>query len=71
MKFKQKNGSLSIVLEEEQLKVMVECIAKAARKETGGILIGYYSSDFQSAIITEVTSAPQDSSSGPCWFSRG
>lgn len=44
---------------------------KALNKETGGILIGYYTEDLTTAVITEVTPAPPDSRSGCSWFYRG
>ena len=48
----------------------VEC-SKADGREIGGILIGYYSEDHSTAIITEASSPPQDSTYGYNWFWRG
>lgn len=48
----------------------VEC-TKADDREIGGILIGYYSEDHSTAIITEASSPPQDSTYGYNWFRRG
>lgn len=48
----------------------VEC-SKADGREIGGILIGYYSVDNSTAIITEASSPPQDSTYGYNWFRRG
>ncbi len=45
--------------------------AGANSVETGGILIGYYSQDRSTAIVTQATRAPRDSRSGPTWFIRG
>lgn len=39
--------------------------------ETGGILIGHYTEDNNTAIITEFLTAPSDSDSGFTWFYRG
>jgi integrative and conjugative element protein (TIGR02256 family) len=47
-----------------------EC-SKAYEMETGGILIGYYSDDRLTAVITEATSPPKDSTFGNYWFVRG
>ena len=47
-----------------------EC-ADVNGRETGGILIGYYSDDYSTAVITEVTSPPKDSTFGANWFARG
>lgn len=45
--------------------------AKAAGKEIGGILVGYYSDDLRWAQITQVLPPPLDSKGGPTWFHRG
>lgn len=47
-----------------------EC-SKVNGRETGGILLGYYSDDSSTAIITEATIPPRDSSCGYNWFQRG
>ena len=39
--------------------------------ETGGILIGYYSSNQDCAVPTEITGAPADAQCGRTWFQRG
>lgn len=39
--------------------------------ETGGVLIGYYSDDHTTAIVTEVTPPPRDSEHGFDTFVRG
>jgi len=48
----------------------IEC-TKADGREIGGILIGYYSEDHSTAIITEASSPPKDSTFGYNWFRRG
>ena len=47
-----------------------ECI-KANGCETGGILIGYYTDERTTAVVTEATAPPKDSSYGRNWFRRG
>lgn len=47
-----------------------ECV-KANSRETGGVLIGYYSEDRTTAVVTEATSPPKDSLQGHNWFQRG
>lgn len=47
------------------------CCSKQPKFETGGIIIGYYSSDHCSAIISNVTGAPLDSKLGRNSFFRG
>lgn len=50
---------------------MIDIADRAKGKETGGILIGFYSSDLSSAWIEGVTPAPDDSRAGLTWFIRG
>lgn len=39
--------------------------------ETGGILVGHYTSDQSTAVVTEALPPPRDSSRGRRWFHRG
>ncbi len=39
--------------------------------ETGGILVGYYTNDKSTAIVTEALLPPKDSARGRSWFHRG
>ena len=39
--------------------------------ETGGILVGRYTKDESTAIVTEAPPPPQDSARGRSWFHRG
>jgi integrative and conjugative element protein (TIGR02256 family) len=39
--------------------------------EAGGILIGYYTTDRRTAVITEASLPPPDSRRGATWFDRG
>lgn len=48
-----------------------EFCKSAKHCETGGILIGRYSADHTTAIISEVSPPPPDSRSGHSWFQRG
>ena len=50
--------------------IRAEC-AKSINQETGGILIGYYSNNNQTAIVCEATPPPNDSQKGRNWFWRG
>lgn len=47
-----------------------EC-AQAEDVETGGILVGHYTADESTAIITEALQPPKDSARGRSWFHRG
>ncbi len=53
------------------MKHMLRLCAADPERETGGILIGFYSRDFTTAHVVEATSPPRDSKSGPDWFHRG
>jgi integrative and conjugative element protein (TIGR02256 family) len=39
--------------------------------ETGGVLVGFYSLDRSTAVVTEASRSPSDSSRGRTWFQRG
>lgn len=58
------------ILQAPRTFIELEC-SEANTRETGGILIGYYSEDRTTAIVTEATSAPRDSLRGNTWFQRG
>lgn len=47
-----------------------ECAARFPN-ETGGILLGRYSSDLRMALVSHITQQPADSKSGRTWFERG
>lgn len=49
----------------------IRMVTEVDKKETGGVLIGRYSSSLRMAYINELSSAPLDSKSGFCWFVRG
>ncbi|WP_425426198.1 Mov34/MPN/PAD-1 family protein [Albimonas pacifica] len=53
------------------IRDMVAAATAAKGNETGGVLIGRYSSDFSSAWVEKATAAPSDSEAGPTWFIRG
>lgn len=50
---------------------MLSLCQQSKAAETGGVLVGYYNEDYSCAVVTEVSSAPTDSRSGPTWFQRG
>ncbi len=47
-----------------------ECLESAPR-ETGGILVGYYTPAHDCAVVTAMTGPPEDSFRGPRLFKRG
>lgn len=66
-----KCGEFSLQIESESWNVIRKEIKKADSIETGGILIGYYTEDFSTVIITGATPPPKDSKQGPTNFERG
>ena len=49
----------------------LQLVWESDKRETGGILIGRYSSCLRKVYINEFGDAPKDSKSGFCWFVRG
>ena len=47
-----------------------EC-SRSVSVETGGILVGHYTEDGSTAIVTEPLPPPKDSARGGSWFRRG
>ncbi|RDY72585.1 hypothetical protein DXT76_01205 [Halobacillus trueperi] len=68
--FHSSNGYKLSISKSLYIKMQDTC-KKANKKETGGILIGKYSSDLTTAIITQATGPPEDSKYGTTWFERG
>lgn len=63
--------SFSVLLRQEELAVALELCRRAARCETGGVIIGRYTVELDCAIITELTPPPPDSRAGATRFDRG
>lgn len=47
-----------------------EC-SRSGTVETGGVLVGHYSNDQATALVTEALPPPKDSARGASWFHRG
>lgn len=52
-------------------KKIIKILSYVGNKETGGVLIGRYSSSLRQVYINEFSNAPEDSKSGFSWFVRG
>jgi len=64
-------GGFALVINlKPQRQIDREC-SRADQQETGGVLIGHYTEDESTAIVTEASGPPRDSSYGPSWFHRG
>lgn len=71
LSFVSSSDSYTVTIEAEVLSQMVIDCIRAGTHETGGILIGKYSSDGSIALISEITSHPKDSISSSVTFQRG
>jgi len=71
MLFQSKSGIFGIKISSVSVSQMLEAAMASGRKETGGILLGYYSAGRDFAIVTQATRQPIDSTSGLFSFSRG
>lgn len=69
-RFKSRGGAV-VTFSGTAIAGMIDEAKRARQLETGGILIGKYSSDGSSAIVEIVSRAPMDSEAGPSWFARG
>ena len=69
--FRSTNGRFGLVIGSNKLERMYSRCAAADPLETGGVLIGYYNAEHDTAIITRATAPPPDSQSGQTRFRRG
>lgn len=63
--------SAIIYLKDIAYQRAIKQVAEIGKKETGGVIIGRYSSSLQMVYINELSGAPVDSKAGFCWFVRG
>lgn len=71
LSFSNPSAPYTVTLEAAALSKMVSDCVQAGTGETGGILIGKYSSDGRIALISEITSHPKDSIRSSVTFLRG
>ncbi|WP_052342822.1 Mov34/MPN/PAD-1 family protein [Bacillus sp. EB01] len=64
-------GSFGIEIDESKINAIYDMCKESFPNETGGILIGKYSSNLNRAQVKIVTGAPVDSKCGRTWFHRG
>ena len=65
------DGRFHVVLPDDvEHKILRLCGATRGR-ETGGVLVGNYTPNRETAIITDATPPPWDSNAGRTWFNRG
>jgi len=71
IRFEGGTAKVAVRLSTEAYLTIRDQALAAVGRETGGILIGHYDLDGNSAIVTEATIRPKDSRSGGAWFQRG
>ena len=71
IRFADALNSMLLELPDDVAKYMRRQTLRAKAKETGGILIGRYSTDLSLATVLRATGEPSDSRSGSTWFTRG
>lgn len=69
--FRDRGSQFAVLIDSIQMDNLLKQCANAGEYETGGILIGYYSEKLNTAIVTRVVDAPDDSRRGRNWFHRG
>jgi integrative and conjugative element protein (TIGR02256 family) len=71
MLFISTDKKFALQLEEAIMNKALSYISKVGAKETGGILMGNYTPNLNTAIIKTITGPTKDSKSGYTWFERG
>lgn len=71
IEFWSKHRTFGLKVPPRALSRMLELSRRNAPKETGGVLVGYYTEAQDCAVVTEVSGAPADSKSGRNFFVRG
>lgn len=69
--FASRNQSFKVVIPNRVLNEIHGLCKSSYPNETGGILVGLYTEQHNSAIISKLIPAPLDSKGGPTWFVRG
>lgn len=65
------DGSYRVLIEARALSDLDRMCQASGQIETGGVLVGYYSSDLSVAVVCEATLPPSDSRRGRSSFVRG
>ncbi|MBA2714093.1 MAG: Mov34/MPN/PAD-1 family protein [Rubrobacteraceae bacterium] len=71
IEFWSEDRAFGLKVPSEALSRMLELSRRATPRETGGVLVGYYTEAQDCAVVTEVSRAPPDSRSGKNIFVRG
>ncbi len=71
IEFWSKDRAFGLKVPAKALSRVLELSRGAVPKETGGVLVGYYTDTQDCAVVTGVSAAPPDSRSGKNFFVRG
>jgi len=65
------DGKYSLRIRRKVITFMCRLSSRSPEWETGGVLIGFYSADLSTVVITQATPPPLDSTRSHSWFLRG
>lgn len=71
LEFWSPDRKFGLLISQELVTEILTICARKCPDETGGILLGKYSTQLDCAVVTIATKAPPDSRSGRTWFKRG
>lgn len=71
LEYRSIDNQFGLQLHPREFQRLTQWCAVADRIETGGILIGMYNPQHDTATVSQVLPAPPDSKAGPTWFERG
>lgn len=69
--FTSQSKKYQVILRSSAHLSMLDLSIKSKRLETGGVLIGYYSDELDTAIVTQISHVPDDSQQSMFGFIRG
>ncbi|MDP2644042.1 MAG: ThiF family adenylyltransferase [Desulfobacterales bacterium] len=71
IEFQSRDKKFGLKIRASDYERILNLCAKADHKETGGILVGYYTEKQDFACVTDLSGPPKDSICGISWFYRG
>lgn len=71
LEFRSVDGRFRVLISDGELEKLFTLSSEAEGKETGGVLVGRYSEDGGTALVTVGSPPPADSTSTPTSFTRG
>ncbi|XXY45983.1 Mov34/MPN/PAD-1 family protein [Sorangium sp. So ce269] len=71
VRFQSSDGRFTLSLKQRQVNDLLRLSRQAGRRETGGVLVGYYNESLDCAQVTQVSKPPRDSQGSWSRFERG